>query len=163
MSVEAAPQKFHKNGFCVLETHYPASLLRASRNVLAGAAPASEYLSRWAASGPQSASPAHALFEPPCFALEFFFDANVLAIGGPWTKESWRDQWGCDPLLKETTTSGGIHDSLCVSLVRLRHLRSQAVLQHVWRSLTQEQRDLLSFPVLILHLVRTASSLTCSI
>jgi ectoine hydroxylase-related dioxygenase (phytanoyl-CoA dioxygenase family) len=89
--------ELQENGFCVLKSHFPRELVGACRAafwpILLG------YLKGHCES-PNRGPHRHFLpmpFQSPCFAPEFFCDADVLSIvRGAMDERIVADQWGCD-------------------------------------------------------------------
>jgi len=88
--------ELHANGYCVLKAHLPKSLIEACRDAFWPTLLA--YLKN--RSEPNRGPHRHFIpmpFEPPCFASEFFFDAEILNIvRGAIGRWAVIDQWGCD-------------------------------------------------------------------
>jgi hypothetical protein len=87
-----------EKGFCVLRQHFPFSIIDACRKAFWPVL--LEYVNtREANRGPRR----HFMpmpFHRPCFAPEFFFDAEVLDIvRGAMDSRLVADQWGCDTSL----------------------------------------------------------------
>jgi hypothetical protein len=89
--------ELHENGFCVLRAHLPKSLIDACRDAFW---PILLTYIKNHGHEPNRGPHRHFLpmpFEPPCFALEFFFDSEVLSIiRGAMGGRVVADQWGCD-------------------------------------------------------------------
>lgn len=87
----------HENGYCVLKERLPKGAIDACREAFWPAL--LEYL-KTHGHEPNRGPHRHFLpmpFEPPCFAPEFFFDPEVLAvIHGAMGLRVMADQWGCD-------------------------------------------------------------------
>jgi ectoine hydroxylase-related dioxygenase (phytanoyl-CoA dioxygenase family) len=101
MSIGDSVAELGDKGFCVLRAHYAKSLVDACREAFWPIL--SEYLDTHY-DAPNRGPSRHFLpmpFEPPCFAPEFFFDSEVLAIvRGAMDERVVADQWGCDVPLK---------------------------------------------------------------
>src|SRR5258708_35426178 len=91
-------------GFCVLRGHYAKPAIDACREAFWPIL--SEYVEAHR-DVPNRGPNRHFLpmpFEPPCFAPEFFFDADVLRIVRQAMDDCVVvDQWGCDVPLKGST------------------------------------------------------------
>lgn len=99
MSAEA---ELREKGYCVLRGHFPPALIDACREAFWPVLEA--YLAVHAGASSNRGSHRHYLpmpFNPPCFALEFFFDRTVLElVHSLMDDRAVVDQWGCDvPLL----------------------------------------------------------------
>ena len=101
MSAEDKIAELQDKGFCVLKAHFDGALVETCRKAFWPIL--MDHLQRRQAEpnrGPQR----HFLpmsFEPPCFAPQFFFDTEVLAIvRGAMDERVVADQWGCDVPLK---------------------------------------------------------------
>ena len=85
------------NGFCVLKSHFPSELVGACR---AAFCPILLDFLKSHCEEPNRGPHRHFLpmpFQPPCFAPEFFCDAEVLSIvRGAMDERIVADQWGCD-------------------------------------------------------------------
>src|SRR4051812_20368741 len=90
-------EEFQKDGYCILKEQFATSLID---NCRAAFSPifktyldSNEHL-------PNRGTKRYYLpmpFEPPCFALEFFFDPEILAIVKRLMGDRIIvDQWGCD-------------------------------------------------------------------
>ncbi len=97
MSVETKIAELQTKGFCVLKAHFSKTTLHACENAFRPIW--LDYLARNRDNsnrGPHR----HFLvmpFQPPCFAPEFFFDADVLRIvQGVMDSRIVADQWSCD-------------------------------------------------------------------
>ncbi|MEX2301881.1 MAG: hypothetical protein WD733_13150 [Bryobacterales bacterium] len=93
--------EIREQGFCVLRTHFPRPLIEACRDAFWPVL--LDYLKTHGCD-PNRGPHRHFLpmpFEPPCFAPEFFFDAEILSIvRGVLDDRVVADQWNCDvPLL----------------------------------------------------------------
>jgi hypothetical protein len=94
-------RELHDNGYCVLRAHLPEGLIDACKEAFW---PVLLIYLENHQHEPNRGPYRHFLpmpFKPPCFAHEFFFDAEILDIVrdamGP---QIVADQWGCDvPLL----------------------------------------------------------------
>ncbi|HZS09061.1 MAG TPA: phytanoyl-CoA dioxygenase family protein [Blastocatellia bacterium] len=97
MIIREKIDELHERGFCVLRGHFPKPLIEACREAFRPTL--LEYLGSHR-DIPNRGPHRHFLpmpFEPPCFALEFFFDAGVLGIvRGAMDDRVVADQWGCD-------------------------------------------------------------------
>jgi hypothetical protein len=89
--------EIQNNGFCVLRAHFPGAIIDACRTAFW------PLLLTYLEShddAPNRGPRRHFLAMPlerPCFAPEFFFDADVLAIvRGAMGDNIVADQWGCD-------------------------------------------------------------------
>lgn len=88
-------------GYCVLRAHLPTGLIEVCReafwSILLAHLKNHEHQ-------PNRRPHRHFLpmpFEPPCFAAEYFFDAEVLRIvRGAMDRRVVADQWGCDVALR---------------------------------------------------------------
>lgn len=84
-------------GYCVLRAQFPKPLVDACREAFWPAL--LNYLDAHR-DNPNRGAGRHflpMLFEPPCYAPEFFFDAGVLSIvRGAMDDRVVADQWGCD-------------------------------------------------------------------
>ena len=93
--------ELQRNGFCVLKAHLPVPPIEKCRDafwpILLG------YLSSHR-DEPNRGPHRHFMpmpFDPPCFAPELFFDADVLSIvQGAMDERIVADQWGCDAPVK---------------------------------------------------------------
>lgn len=97
MSTTYRIREIQEKGYCVVPRHLPARLIDVCRE---GFWPVlQEYLAVHR-DEPNRGPHRHFLpmpFEPPCFAPEFFFDPEVLAIvRGVMDDRVVADQWGCD-------------------------------------------------------------------
>ena len=104
MSVEDKIAELQDHGFCVLKAHFPRSAIEACRK---GLWPTLlDYLEKHR-DEPNRGPHRHFLpmpFDTPCFAPEFFFDAEVLHIMHRAMDERIvADQWGCDVPVKGST------------------------------------------------------------
>jgi ectoine hydroxylase-related dioxygenase (phytanoyl-CoA dioxygenase family) len=114
MDIQQKIAELRERGFCVLRAHIPKSLLDTCREAfwptLAVYLEAHHAMSN---RGPHR----HFVpmpFEPPCYAPEFFFDADVLSIvRGVMEDRVVADQWGCDVPLK-----GSVYQSFHVDYQR---------------------------------------------
>jgi hypothetical protein len=93
--------ELRERGFCILRGHFPRQLIDECHKAFSPVL--SDYL-KTRGDQPNRGPHRHFLampFEPPCFAPEFFFDPDVLAIvRGVMDERAVADQWGCDvPLL----------------------------------------------------------------
>jgi len=93
--------ELQRQGFCVLRAHLPASSIDACREAFWPIL--LDYLERHSEE-PNRGPHRHFMpmpLERPCFAPEFFFDAEVLSIvRGAMDERVVANQWGCDvPLL----------------------------------------------------------------
>jgi hypothetical protein len=94
--IDRAIAEVRSQGYCVLRNHLPSSLVDACRE---GFWPR---LRAYLAKDPPSNRGPHRHFlpmpfAPPCFAPQFFFDADILAITcGLMDDHIVADQWGCD-------------------------------------------------------------------
>lgn len=91
-------------GYCVLKAHFALPVIHACREAFWPVLLAHLKIQ---ADEPNRGAQRHFLpmpFDPPCFAPEFFFDNDVLAImRGVMDSRIVADQWGCDvPLLGST-------------------------------------------------------------
>lgn len=97
-------------GFCVLQAHFSRALIEACRDAFWPVL--QDYLACHA-DEPNRGPHRHCLpmpFEPPAFAPEFFFDAEVLGIvRGLMGNRMVADQWHCDVPLE-----GSIHQAVHV-------------------------------------------------
>jgi hypothetical protein len=114
MLTEDKIAELQANGFCVLKAHFAKSLVEACR---AGFGPMlADYLKRHS-DEPNRGPHRHYLampFELPCFAPEFFFDAEVLSIArGVMDERVVADQWGCD-----VSVPGSMHQGVHVDYHR---------------------------------------------
>ena len=103
MSLKDKIAELQEQGFCVLKAHFTRSLVEACRE---GFWPAlSGYLERHH-DQPNRGPHRHFLamsFERPCFAPQFFFDAEVLSlVRGVMDERVVADQWGCDVPVKDS-------------------------------------------------------------
>src|SRR5215472_6158482 len=89
--------ELHENGYCVLRTHLPEDAINACREAFW---PVLLTYLRDHEHAPNRGPHRHFLpmpFERPCFAPEFFFDAEVLRIvRRAMGQRVVADQWGCD-------------------------------------------------------------------
>ncbi|HEV3037817.1 MAG TPA: phytanoyl-CoA dioxygenase family protein [Candidatus Angelobacter sp.] len=89
--------ELQQNGYCVLRAHLPKGVIEACRDAFWPVLLA--YLKQHG-DEPNRGPHRHFLpmpFDPPCFAPEFFFDAEVLGIvRGAMDQRVVADQWGCD-------------------------------------------------------------------
>jgi hypothetical protein len=89
--------ELRENGFCVLQRHFPRSLIDACREAFW---PILEAYLETHRDAPNRGPHRHFLpmpFDPPCFAPEFFFDPGILSIVHATMDERIvADQWGCD-------------------------------------------------------------------
>src|ERR1700730_4282447 len=89
--------ELHANGYCVLRAHMPKGVIEACRDAFWPIL--LTYLKNHG-NEPNRGPHRHFLpmpFQPPCFASEFFFDADVLNIvRGAMDRRAVADQWGCD-------------------------------------------------------------------
>lgn len=96
--------ELQENGFCVLKAHFAKSLVQSCR---AAFWPVLQHYLEENRDQPNRGDHRHFLampFDPPCFAPEFFFDANILGIVHVVTdKRAVADQWGCDIPLQGST------------------------------------------------------------
>jgi hypothetical protein len=97
MILQQRVAELHERGFCILRGHIPKPPIDACRDAFWPVL--LDHLNRHLAS-PNRGPGRHFLpmpFEPPCFAPEFFFDAEVLGIvRGAMDDRVVADQWGCD-------------------------------------------------------------------
>jgi ectoine hydroxylase-related dioxygenase (phytanoyl-CoA dioxygenase family) len=97
MVVNGKILELHENGYCLLRAHLPKGAIEACRHAFWPTLLA--YLTTYEHQ-PNRGPYRHFLpmpFEPPCFAPEFFFDAEVLAIvRSAMDGRVVADQWGCD-------------------------------------------------------------------
>ena len=107
MSTEEKIRELQDRGFCALKSHLPQPAIQACRDafwpvLLAYLEDHMDQPNR----GPQR----HFLpmpFDPPCFALAFFFDPEVLNIvRGAMDQSVVADQWGCDVALRGSDYQG---------------------------------------------------------
>jgi hypothetical protein len=95
-SVRGKIEEFGERGYCVLRNHFAQELVEACRDAFWPRL--RSHLESGAAGnrGPNR----HFLampFDAPCFAPQFFFDADVLSIvRGLMDDRIVADQWGCD-------------------------------------------------------------------
>ena len=101
MPVEDRIAELQERGFCVLKAHFPKSAIQSCREAFWPIL--LDYVKR-NRDKPNRGERRHFLpmaFEPPCFAPEFFFDAEVLSVvRGAMDDRIVADQWGCDAPLK---------------------------------------------------------------
>lgn len=87
--------ELNENGYCVLRAHFPQNLIEACREAFWPV-----LLTHRKIQEPNRGPHRHYLpmpFEKPCFAPEFFFDPDILAvICGAMGQRVVADQWGCD-------------------------------------------------------------------
>lgn len=107
MLAEDKIAELQDQGFCILKAHFAKSLVEACRE---GLWPLLlDYVERHR-DQPNRGPHRHFLampFEPPCFAPEFFFDAEVLNIvRGVMDERVVADQWGCDVPVQGSTHQG---------------------------------------------------------
>jgi hypothetical protein len=97
LSIAGKLTELEENGFCVLEAHFPASLVDRCREAFLPVL--LDYLASHS-DAPNRGPQRHFVpmpFQPPCFAREFFFDPTVLAIvRGAMDDRIVADEWGCD-------------------------------------------------------------------
>jgi hypothetical protein len=97
MTVNEKISELHENGYCLLRAHLPKGSIEACKEAFWPILLA--YLKHYEHQ-PNRGPYRHFLpmpFEPPCFAPEFFFDAEVLSIvRGAMDERVVADQWGCD-------------------------------------------------------------------
>jgi ectoine hydroxylase-related dioxygenase (phytanoyl-CoA dioxygenase family) len=97
MSAKDKIADLQENGYCLLKAHLPKGAIEACREAFWPTLIA--YL-KTNEHQPNRGPNRHFLpmpFEPPCFAPEFFFDAEVLSIvRGAMDARVVADQWGCD-------------------------------------------------------------------
>lgn len=107
MQIQDKATELQDKGYCVLEGHFARPLIEACRDALAPVLRA--YL---ASRGyePNRGAHRHCLpmpFTPPCFAPEFFFDDDVLAIVRSVLGDRVAaDQWSCDVPLRGSERQG---------------------------------------------------------
>jgi hypothetical protein len=107
MSAEDKIAELQGRGFYVLKAHLAKSLVEACRE---GFWPIlSDYVEKHH-DKPNRGPHRHFLampFEPPCFAPEIFFDAEILSIvRGVMDERVVADQWGCDVAMRGSTHQG---------------------------------------------------------
>ena len=107
MLAEDRIAELQDQGFSVVKAHLAKSLVEACRQ---GFWPTlSDYVKRHR-DKPNRGPHRHFLampFAPPCFAPEFFFDAEVLRIvRGVMDERIVADQWGCDVAVRGSTRQG---------------------------------------------------------
>jgi hypothetical protein len=94
-------RELQDNGYCVLRAHLPEGLINACKEAFWPVL--LTYLENHQHE-PNRGPYRHFLpmpFEPPCFAHEFFFDAEILNIvRGAMGPQIVADQWGCDVPLR---------------------------------------------------------------
>ena len=104
MSIEGCVAELQDKGFCLLRAHFVTSIVDACREAFWPVL--SEHIETHRDT-PNRGPSRHFLpmpFEPPCFAPEFFFDAEVVSIVRQHMDErAVADQWGCDVPLKGST------------------------------------------------------------
>src|SRR5947209_3544261 len=98
---------FQEKGYCVLKQHFARPLIDACRDAFW------HTLLRYLEvhdNEPNRGPHRHfvpMVFEPPCFAPEFFFDEEVLGIvRGLMDDGVVADQWGCDVALQGSDYQG---------------------------------------------------------
>jgi hypothetical protein len=101
MNLQDRIAELQERGFCVLRAHLPTPLIDACRKVFWPTLLA--FLERH--QGDSNRGPNRYFlpmqFERPCYAPEFFFDADVLGIvRGVMDDRVVADQWGCDVPVK---------------------------------------------------------------
>lgn len=104
MSTKNKLTELQEQGFCVLKAHFPNTLITSCRDAFL---PILDNYLHQHLHEPNRGPHRHFLpmpFELPCFAPEFFFDSEVLAIVKSLMGERIvADQWGCDVPLKGST------------------------------------------------------------
>jgi len=104
MSVQNSLIELREKGFCVLKRHFDAALIHACREAFW---PTLLSYVDTHGDAPNRGPNRHFLpmpFQPPCFAPEFFFDADVLEIVRQTLDDRIvADQWGCDAPLNGST------------------------------------------------------------
>jgi ectoine hydroxylase-related dioxygenase (phytanoyl-CoA dioxygenase family) len=97
MTAEENIAELQQHGYCILRDHFSHRLIHDCRQAFLPVL--SQYLSANAGK-PNRGTHRHFLampFDPPCFAPEFFFDSEILAIvRGVMDERVVADQWGCD-------------------------------------------------------------------
>ncbi len=95
--MSAAVASLRQEGYCVLPAHFPPALIHACRDAFW---PILETYLAAHADQPNRGPNRHFLpipFRAPCFAPEFFFDPEILAIVHALLGDRIvADQWGCD-------------------------------------------------------------------
>ncbi len=114
MPVSERLVELRENGFCVLRARFAAPLIRACREAFWPTL--LRYIDTHC-DAPNRGPSRHFLpmpFEPPCFAPEFFLDADVLSIVRQVLNDQMvADQWGCDAPVK-----GSIYQEIHVDYKR---------------------------------------------
>lgn len=97
MTADENIAELQQHGFCILRDHFPRRLIEGCHQAFLPVL--GQYL-RVNADKPNRGPHRHFLampFDPPCFAPEFFFDGEILAIVRRVMEETAvADQWGCD-------------------------------------------------------------------
>ena len=110
MSVEDKIAELQAEGFCILKAHFPKSTIESCREAFWPIL--LDYISAHQ-DAPNRGPHRHflpMLFEPPCFAAEFFFDTRILGIArGAYERQSSADQWGCDVPLQGSTHQSSMY------------------------------------------------------
>jgi hypothetical protein len=100
-AVEDKILEIQEQGFCVLRAHFAPPVIEACRDAFW---PVLQAYIKAHGHEPNRGPQRHFLpmsFEPPCFAPDSFFDADVLSIvRGVMDDRVVADQWGCDVALR---------------------------------------------------------------